>query len=594
MFEANLDALGRRQPALRSLLEPLKQRGAEAVRAEVHGGVVHLVYHGNVPVALGVAENPPLGAQQWVDSLEWSQFQNGILTCIGMGDALHLAAMAPRLTPLLDIIIVEPRADLAAGLLQHHDLRPILDRDQTRLVINPSSSEAALEYFDHVFMPKLFRYSTAILTHPAVERYAPGYAAQFVQKISAVANAASINRNTDALKAVTVVNNTCANLGTALQAPGIADFADRFAGVTGVVVSPGPSLDDDMPALRELRDRFLLIAVDTALPALLRGGVEPDLVVAIDMSEHNARNFANLSLPPATQLVFEPMVHPSIPHRFPGRRLVGRSWQPKEVEQPSGCLARWLCARTRDWGRLIGLGSTSIAAFGVAHDLGCEPIVLVGQDLAYPGNRKYAAGAVEEAAQTVDHDAVFAPNVRGELVRSSQIFILFCANLEHQIRASGKTVFNSSQHGVSISGTVSLPLAKAMAGVPPARRHITAEWSHVERPSLAGVAEVGETFRVMLDRLKAYERLEQAAAAFPPELEGLIPLMLAAGQIAYDDAMLEHRTAAALGNHADAQRALLKAEHVRAQTGRDSLARLRAAFQEAVLQIENVLHNDTQ
>ena len=43
-------------------------------------------------------------------------------------------------------------------------------------------------------------------------------------------------------------------------------------------------------------------------------------------------------------------------------------------------------------------GSVSTVAFGLARLLGCSPIVLVGQDLAYSGGRTHAAGTGYETS----------------------------------------------------------------------------------------------------------------------------------------------------------------------------------------------------
>lgn len=583
MFEQNLSVIRRRFPALVADLEALAEEGVRRVTGEADAGSLSFEISGE-RVDLGVGG--PARVAEWIGGLEWNRIRHGILTCVGMADAAHLLALVPYLDPALDLFIVEPHSTLCAGLLHRFDLRLLLERENTQLLLDGTPIELAQQYAEHVFWPKLLRLSTAMLVHPAVERYAPGFAPAFSNQLTGLANTVSINRNTNTVKARNVVPNTCANLTAWLDSPGVVVLHGSCAGLPAAVVSPGPSLEDDLGVLHAERHKMVLIAVDTALAPLLRRGIVPDLVVSIDMSEGNARNYRAVEIPPDCRLIFEPMVHPSIPSRFDGARFVGLSWQPVGAEQPSGALSRWIASLTTDYGRLVGLGSTSITAFGLAQTLGCNPIVLVGQDLAYPDRKTYAAGVAHAGDKGEPPGELEAMDVHGNPVPTSAAFVLFRRHLEQLIRTGSQTVFNSSQRGAFISGAGVLPLADALAGrkaidPPPSMRlaRAAADWTPPDPSALR------DALRQVLEVLAAHEAIDAAAPHLPALLRPIVLTVQGAWQIPLDDAMLEARTAAALGQRDREQAALRQARAIKTQATRQGRDLLLGSFRTALAQL---------
>ena len=83
--------------------------------------------------------------------------------------------------------------------------------------------------------------------------------------------------------------NTLANLPVLASEADAAALTDLFTGIPAIVVGAGPSLDENLPVLRHLQDRALLVAVDTAVRPLLAAGIHPHLVVSVDPGDANAQ-----------------------------------------------------------------------------------------------------------------------------------------------------------------------------------------------------------------------------------------------------------------------------------------------------------------
>ncbi len=165
-------------------------------------------------------------------------------------------------------------------------------------------------------------------------------------------------------------------------------LTDAFRGVPAVIAAAGPSLDAAIPELAGITDRALLIAVDTALRPLLHAGIAPQLAVAIDPSTLNARHFQALPDCPDTWLVAESALDRSATAPFDGRTF----WLRVSKHHPWP----WLNTSGIDVGQVDVWGSVLTAALQVAILAGCDPIVLVGADLAFTGGRPYCRGTTYE------------------------------------------------------------------------------------------------------------------------------------------------------------------------------------------------------
>jgi len=174
----------------------------------------------------------------------------------------------------------------------------------------------------------------------------------------------------------------------------VLDFAKPV-----IVCGAGPSLKDTIDIIleRKIRDRFTMIAVDTALKPLLRRGVVPNLVVTLDpegnLLEATFRDCAE----------YREIVHfgkcalmaPSFAHR----KLL-RAWldtfnrpvyiyNPLDQSNPAYEKLRQLYPRVPCYPSKPNVGQFSI---DWAYSHGAEVIAFAGLDLAYPAGQGYVDG----------------------------------------------------------------------------------------------------------------------------------------------------------------------------------------------------------
>ena len=296
----------------------------------------------------------------------------------GLGLGYHVAEIERRFSrPLL--IVAEDDLRLIKAALCTTDLsKPLRDR---RIAFLTSTDKSQLHVRLRPIMAPLML-GLNFITPPHTRRYH----ARFQTQISALMrDFVSYGR----LQMVSVVRNariTCKNaafnLAAYLAQPGIDVLSRRGTGYPAIIVAAGPSLARNIDQLAALRGRAVIIAVQTVLKTLLARGVPPHFVTTLDYHEISAQFFHGVTDFGGTIMVAEPKVAWPVLDTFRGRAHVLHSGFIEDLLRETSPKRAGLRA-----------GSTvAHLSFYLAEYLGCDPVILVGQDLSFTDGLYYPAG----------------------------------------------------------------------------------------------------------------------------------------------------------------------------------------------------------
>jgi hypothetical protein len=186
-----------------------------------------------------------------------------------------------------------------------------------------------------------------------------------------------------------------------------------FEGVPGVVVGAGPGLDKNLHVLQELQDRCLIVGVNSSLPALNDASIDPHLTVVCE-AKPVGPSIAGCQAVCNTIMVPGIHVH---------RDTFALPW--KDIApaiSSEAVFGQWLT-------RIMGMqsipigGSSCCLAAGVLYALGCDPIILIGNDCAASDGQLYHSGAafagttVADDGKCVKSDAKLAAEDVGKKTR---------------------------------------------------------------------------------------------------------------------------------------------------------------------------------
>lgn len=199
----------------------------------------------------------------------------------------------------------------------------------------------------------------------------------------------AFNRATVAEKGETWVRNTLRNMRHLAQRPSIAFLKNAFAKRPCVIVSAGPSLSKNIARLPELAAGALIIAGNRSVAPLRHAGIAPHLVVVADPIDLRYQ-LGNGQLEGAGGLVLDLVVHPGM-YELEARRHFTYTSILDLHATTFGALGQEALLRAG--------GSVATTSLALALELGCDPILFVGQDLAITGDRYYVETAHDGAAR---------------------------------------------------------------------------------------------------------------------------------------------------------------------------------------------------
>lgn len=317
------------------------------------------------------SRDPVREAARWARGLDITDVSAVVV--LGFGSGHHIRAIERRCDAA--IIVYEPDVEVLKQGLEHG---PLSDRVTLFTTCNPLARylAAGLRGTDRGI----------VIPWTPSARASPGaYRAALAAATDAIGRA-KLRHRTACLRARGWLAHYMENLGALPKTPTLPRLAGSMEGVPAIIVAAGPSLDRNVEQLADLRERALVLTVNTAAKALAAREIRPHALVSIESADVTAglRDLPWLEEVPA---FVELTGHPRI-WELPFESKVAIS------VDTNACAA---FSNRLDAGLGISGGfCVANAAVAIAHSLGCDPIVLVGSDLAYADGRVYASGTMFE------------------------------------------------------------------------------------------------------------------------------------------------------------------------------------------------------
>ena len=387
-LDANLAALRRSSPAASELIAGVMARPdvtfVDTPSGAISATMEEWTIEGLSSRALASKRDPWLEAERLIDGLDPAV--TPVVVVIGFGLGYHVAALAKRLGRQGLVIVFEPDATLLRAVLERIDHHQWLSSTNVLLVTDPNADDTLAEAARGI--EGVLAMGTTIIEHPPSRGRLGDLAAQFTASFTRVMQAVRTTVVTTMVQTEATIRNLTQNLDVYATAGGIAGLKDTCPGRAAVVVSAGPSLARNIEQLARpgVRDAVVIIATQTVLKPLLARGIRPHFVTALDFHEISRRFYEGLSATDVEgiTLVVEPKVNPAVPAAFPGLVLCSSDATLDRILGPEFA---------RPMGVIPAGATVAHLAYYLARHLGCDPVVLMGQDLGFTDGQYYAAGA---------------------------------------------------------------------------------------------------------------------------------------------------------------------------------------------------------
>lgn len=355
--------------------------------------------------------------------------------------------------PRTRFLVLEPLAGLVPWFLARRDWRPLIDRGRLLVLAAPDFDGRSEAW--RLVEPR--EGGSRMVVNPTAARIMPEAASAAARVLAGAISGAVQNEDARRRFSGPYLLNTIRNLPVVSRARPVSDWFGAQEGMPAIVAAAGPSLDFNKREMLDVRDRAVVIAADTALRPLLLEGVEPDFVVAVDPGEVNARTLSEIPDCPRTRLIAEGSLSPRSFERFDGRTWLFRV----AAHEPWP----WLLGHGIDPGMLHAWGSVLVTAFDFAVRLGCDPIVIVGADLAYSREQPYCRDTIYEPdwqrqveagtplsrvwRERTANATLVVDDVNGDRVRTTAALVAFRdAVVQAAARLNGRRVVNATGAGI--------------------------------------------------------------------------------------------------------------------------------------------------
>ncbi|MCC5785789.1 MAG: motility associated factor glycosyltransferase family protein [Phycisphaerales bacterium] len=383
VLERNLEAIGRLSPDTAAGIAATAPRADLDFELAPDGGLTAKVRELGRSRSLASAKRPISEGERLAEGVDLDAC--GAVVVMGFGLGHHVRALAERLREFGALIVFEPDLGLLRAVLERVDCSEWILK--ARLVIATDPDDHAGLASKLSGLDALIALGLTIVEHPpSLPRLGPA-ATAFGQTVTGVVRSVRTTVTTTLVQVEPTLRNLLMNLDHYTGCQGIGELAGTKAGTPAVVVSAGPSLRRNLDLLAEpgVRDRVTIIAVQTVLKPMLERGIKPHYVVALDHHEISRRFYEGLT-PEAVEgvtLVVEPKANPAILDAFPGEIRVAQD------DRLDTLLGEHAPERAP-----IRPGATvAHLAYYFARHLGCDPVILIGQDLGFTDGQYYAAGA---------------------------------------------------------------------------------------------------------------------------------------------------------------------------------------------------------
>ncbi|MEM8727341.1 MAG: 6-hydroxymethylpterin diphosphokinase MptE-like protein [Chlamydiota bacterium] len=243
---------------------------------------------------------------------------------------------------------------------------------------------------------------------------------------------------------------------------------DTFKGIPAIVCGAGPSLANDIETLRSLQENALIFACGSAITALSNHRIIPHFGVAYDPNEEEVKRFMAASSF-ETPILYASRLHPGIfntcngPSGYLHTQTGG--WAEYWMEDKLG-----LDQEPLQLGFTMEALSVTTGGLQLARTYGCNPIILLGVDLAFTTSRAYTSGVVTSDSAGLEkrkedvrcsERLLYRKDIYGRPIATLVKWVMESATISTFVKNHSEVSFiNASSGGLGFKNIANTPLAE--------------------------------------------------------------------------------------------------------------------------------------
>jgi len=362
MLKKNLDALLEVNEAMHTWINENEEPATwyEIIKNNM------LYIEGKKRTALYDMDDPVEGTKEKLKDFKFHD--SDVTVIIGCGLGFTLDRILRECEEKHKIIVIEHNRNLLKHLLGTADLsKEILTR---KVIFIPAERDWVIELISSIE-------GLVVVEdwHLMVENYTQKRM-EYLETINLVLeliNQFKCNTGTVISAGEQIADNDVLTMPYLIKHRGISEIKDLYKGKPAILVSTGPSLSKNIHIIKEFQDKAVIIAVGQALRILLAYDIRPDFICTVDFGEVNMGHFKGL-MDSDVPLIALNRTYAPLLKQYQGPLFVVSTPQMEYEGKAVNVMS--------EKGSLQQGGSVAHLCLSAAEHLGCDPIIITGQDLA--------------------------------------------------------------------------------------------------------------------------------------------------------------------------------------------------------------------
>ncbi|OMP65796.1 motility associated factor glycosyltransferase family protein [Domibacillus epiphyticus] len=395
--------------------------------------------------------DPEMEAERLISQQEDLGNYNHVLF-IGIGLGYHISELLKQ-HPHMKFSIFEPNVEVLYQFLSIQDLKnwPIHNLE----TIFTGTNEETIQHTVRNIQQK-GKKSTFVYTLPIYAKLYREEEKIVIEVIKELLTEKRSNLATNISFQKRWTINSIKNFPKVLQTPNILNDVDKtnFKGKPAIIVAAGPSLNEEFENLKYIKENGLayIFSVGSAINALIEHDIYPDAVCTYDPQGLNERviqivkdrKVASIPLIFGSSVGFETLLN------YPGGMF--------HMITSQDSISPLFLDRSKNIDIVLDAPSVALVTYQMLKTLGVDCIVLVGQNLSFQNNERYAKGIEYEhtsnrLTEEQQKGLITINDVYGNDIKTNDGYNRIRQQLEIYIKQSPNIkVFNTTKGGAHIEG----------------------------------------------------------------------------------------------------------------------------------------------
>lgn len=395
---------------------------------------------------LGSKYNQKREIEKFIEQInEITEKDNYIIWGLSFGE--HIQEFLKILNKLNKILIIEFNEELIEYCKKDIDINKILEDNR----ITITSKKEIVEKF---IKENIFEINVDKLKILEYCNYNRIYKEKYVETATLIKDLIvriKINRNTLYNFKNKFIDNIINNLKHIGRSTPINKLKNSYENIPAVVVSAGPSLNKNINELRNFKSKGLILSGCRTLGSLLDRNVYVDCLGIVDPNDISYELVKNNIDKVKCPLIFSDMANKEVVNYHKKEKIFYSS--------ETNLIVNKVFEDNID--NLYGGGSIAHSLTNLAIYMGCNPIIFVGQDLAYTDNKNHSEICVINSGDEkyIEDGTIYVEDINGGLVKTTTVLNDFRISLEDIINKNKNIRFiNATEGGAHINGAENIKL----------------------------------------------------------------------------------------------------------------------------------------